>query len=244
VTNDHAAGAAASGAAATVPEIARASAPAAVMASRTRDRRVGPRVPANLPVLIMSGALVVVGSTADASEEGLAVTVPPSSPELPPAVRVALRLPTSGWHEVEGQIVRRQPLEGGSALLGIRLPGRTAAVARPPAPSARARAAERRPGRLAAASPARSLGAELRALASLIYEQAFHDPAGRPLPSLVAWAGRLAAGLGVVAAAPASNRDLLSAVAALHRRWSAAPLTLPARTMPRAVSGRPSSRSR
>src|SRR5438477_7212868 len=70
-----------------------ATARTAGIPGRTRDRRARPRVPANLPVLLTAGSMVVVGTTVDASEEGLAVGVPASTPALPLMVRVALRLP-------------------------------------------------------------------------------------------------------------------------------------------------------
>ncbi|MDX6645209.1 MAG: PilZ domain [Miltoncostaeaceae bacterium] len=220
----------------------------AAIADRPRDRRARPRVPANLPVLITLGASVVVGTTVDASEEGLAVSVPGSTPAIRGTVRVALRLPNRGWHEMEGEVVRRQAGEGGSAVLGIRLPERAAAAAPSTVPATRGRTMQPRPGRSGPSAPARSLGAELRALGSLVYGQAFHDPETRPLPSLVAWAGRLAAGLGLVGCAPATNRELLHMVAALHRRWSAPPAAgavRPAAAAPSAgraaarLSGRP-----
>ena len=158
-------------------------------------------------------------------------------------VRVALRLPNRGWHEIEGEVVRRQAIEGGSAVLGIRLSDRAGRAEPPPVPPARGRASEPRPTGQPPSAPARSVGAEVRALASLVYEHAFHDPGRRPLPALLAWANRLAAALGLVACAPATNRELLNMVAALHRRWSApvarAPVPQPAR-----LSGRRSIRSR
>jgi PilZ domain-containing protein len=206
---------------------------------RPRDRRARPRVPANLPVLITAGSALVVGTTVDASEEGLAVSVPASTPGLPRMVRVALRLPTRGWYEIDGEVVRRQATGGGSTVLGIRLSHRAGRAAPATVLPARGRTAEPRSAGPAPTAPARSVGAELRALASLVYEQAFHSPDGRPLPSLLAWANRLAAGLGLFSCAPATNRDLLKMVAALHRRWSAPPARAPEPRPAARLSGRP-----
>jgi PilZ domain-containing protein len=185
-----------------------------------RDRRVRPRVPANMPVLIMIGPAVVAGGTTDASEGGLGVAVPASAPLLPSAVRIALRLPSRGWQEVDAEIVRREPLGAESTLLGFRLPGRGGGE-RPTTPLHRGRAIDPRPGRPVAF--ARTFGTDLRAIAALAYEQAFDDPAGQPLAALVTLAGRLSSGLGMVPGSPATNRDFLHGVAALHRRLSAVP---------------------
>jgi len=217
---------------------AAAAAGTAAAAGRARDRRARPRVPADIPVLITAGSIVVVGTTVDASEDGLGVSIAASAPELPQLVRVALRLPSRGWEEVEGEIIRREngPPEAapGHAMVGIRLRGRPGAHApSAPAPS-RTRGQVPRPAGRPPSAPARSVGAELRALASVAYEQAFHGPDARPLPALLAWANRLAAALGLVGCAPATNRELLQMVAALHRRWSA-PLTRAARS---SVAGR------
>jgi hypothetical protein len=168
----------------------------------------------------MVGPAVVAGGTMNASEGGLGVSVPASAPQLPRDVRIALRLPSRGWQEVEAEIVRREPLGPDSALLGVRLPGRSGGDS-PTAPVNRARANERRAARPVAV--ARTFGTDLRTIAALAYEQAFDDPAGQPLAALVTLTGRLSSGLGVAPGAPATNRELLHGVAALHRRLSAVP---------------------
>jgi hypothetical protein len=194
-----------------------------------RDRRVRPRVPANMPVLIMVGPAVVAGGTTDASEGGLGVAVPASAPALPDNVRIALRLPSRGWQEVDAEIVRREPLGAESTLLAFRLPGRGGGESeRSPIPINRGRAIDPRSSRPVAF--ARTFGTDLRAIAALAYEQAFDDPAGQPLAALVTLAGRLSSGLGMVPGSPATNRDLLHGVAALHRRLSAVP-AVPSRSV-------------
>ena len=217
-----------------------ATARSAEAPGRARDRRARPRVPADLPVLITAGPTVVVGTTVNASEAGLAVSIPASTPALPAMVRIALRLPQTGWHEIDGEVVRRHApqADGGSVILGIRLAHHAPDSPPPAVLPPRRRAPEPGQARQAPFAPARAVGADVRALASLVYEQAFHDPGGRPLPALLAWANRLAAALGLIACAPASNRELLSMVAALHRRWSAPVTRAPGVPAPR-LSGRP-----
>jgi hypothetical protein len=182
------------------------------------DRRLHPRVPANLPVLIMGAGRIVVGRTEDASEGGLAVAVTMPLPELPSDVMVALRLPTQGWSELEGEIVRREPAGGVTSLLGIRLRGADPATGpreRRRRVAGAERLARRRPAPKAGESDA--FEAELRALATLVYEQALNEPRAKPLRSLVVWANQLRKELGVEPSDPASYRDFLQALAELHR---------------------------
>ena len=61
--------------------------------------------------------------------------------------------------------------------------------------------------------------AELRGLGGLVLEQALVDGQAEPVPSLVAWANRLAAELQVEGfPTPPSYRDLMQCVVAVNRR--------------------------
>ena len=185
----------------------------------SQDRRRHPRVPANLPVLIMAAGRIMVGRTRDASEGGLAVAVTPPPSELPGSVTVALRLPTRGWTELDGEIVRREPGDGASELLGIRLFEADADAAPRERRRLRSGGAERiRPCHPGVGTEAgAAFDAELRALATLVYEQALNEPRARPLRSLVVWANHLRTQIGVEPSEPASYRDLLKGLAAMHR---------------------------
>jgi len=179
------------------------------------DRRRHPRVPANLPVLVIGGGRIIVGRTRDASEGGIAVAVTTPLPQLPRDVTVAIRLPTQGWSELHGQIVRCEREEAADGLLGIRLSTAGCSEPAPPGrpPPARGRA---RLGRTVGHERS-AFEAELRALATLVYEQALNEPQARPLRSLVMWSNHLHAQLGVDSEEPASYRDLLRGLATLHR---------------------------
>jgi len=184
----------------------------------SQDRRRHPRVPANLPVLIMAAGRILVGRTRNASEGGLAVAVTTPPPSLPCKVKVALRLPTRGWRELDAEILRCAPTDGAEELLAIQLREKHLGDARREPRRPRSPASERCPScPPVGADAGAAFDAELRALATLVYEQALNEPDARPLQSLAVWANQLRAELGVEPSDPASYRDLLQGLAALHR---------------------------
>jgi hypothetical protein len=65
--------------------------------------------------------------------------------------------------------------------------------------------------------------AELRGLGGLVLEQALLDAGAEPIPSLVAWANRLAGELGVQEpGSPATYRAMMRALVDVNRRAGAA----------------------
>lgn len=95
------------------------------------DRRRHARVPAELRVRVESDGAIVEGRSVNVSEGGIAMELP-EAPDAARGLLIAIQLADGGWQEMQGELRRSEPIEGG----GVRLAARFAAAAAEGGPGA------------------------------------------------------------------------------------------------------------
>lgn len=204
----------------------RAAAPStSVDAARGVDRRVHPRIPTELGVLVEWSGRKVMGVTMDSSEEGLRVALRGAGPEIGSDVSVRLNLPSEGWHRLQGVVAHSAPNGDGTAI-GVRLKPGAIAPAAPSGPPTTKDGRGRRPRvrgsrakpRRRDRRPLREILAELRALGGYVYEQTILGTGDAPAEATNAWVAELAEELGAEVPTPAQDfPTVVRQLAELHR---------------------------